>query len=49
MALDLDVLAEIRRGGYRVLEHRTELTPARKLRLAWRVHRSGLAGHTHTA
>jgi len=41
MALDLEVLSEIKADGYRVLEHRTELTPLRKLTLAWRVRRRG--------
>jgi phytoene synthase len=41
MALNLEVLAEIKADGYRVLERRTELTPLRKLKLAWRVRRRG--------
>ena len=35
----LSLLEEIENDGYRVLEHRIKLTPARKLWLAWRASR----------
>lgn len=38
-AIQRRLLAEIERDGYRVLEHRIELTPVRKLWIAWRTAR----------
>ena len=39
-AIYRQLLAEIERDGYRVLEHRVSLTPIRKLWIAWRTARS---------
>jgi phytoene synthase len=35
-ALQRAALAEVERDGFRVLTHRTSLTPLRKLWLAWK-------------
>jgi len=39
------ILDEIEKDGYRVLEHRTSLTPIRKLWLAWRTFRKEKKRH----
>jgi len=39
------ILDEIENDGYRVLEHRTSLTPIRKLWLAWRTSRKEQQRH----
>ena len=39
-AIQRRLLAEIERDGYRVLEHRIDLTPVRKLWIAWRTARA---------
>lgn len=41
-AMAVSLLHEIRQDGYRVLTHRTSLTPLRKLWISWRSHRRAI-------